>query len=97
MTNVLNKHRIIISFNNNVILKQKWNDKMISDIFGKIGPIANIRKTDYDLTIDFKKAQSDKARRVLLYLFDLPLIIADDTIKRNSKQKQNDNDTFNPV
>ena len=96
---MLNRNRVIVSFGNNVILKQKWNDKTIHDIFGKIGPISNISKTDYDLTVDFKKPQGDKARRVLLYLFDLPVIIADDKIdkRRNGKTHFNQNDIFNPV
>lgn len=97
---MLNKNRVIVSFGNNVILKQKWNEKTIQDIFGKIGPIAKQNKTNNELTIDFKKPQGDKARRVLLYLFDLPIMIADDRIdnhKRNGKNQLNQNDIFNPV
>ena len=95
--NVLNKNRVLISFHNNLILKRQWNDKVIQDIFGKIGPIADFHKNDNKLTINFKKSQSDKARRVLLYLFDLPVMIADEVVLKNSKYQPNPNDIFNPV
>eukprot|EP01083_Nonionella_stella_P316318 1146368_1 len=97
-THVLNKYKVIICFGPNLILQTKWNDKMITAIFSKIGSIQSYKKTDSDLIVTYKKQQSDKARRVLLYLFDLNVSIVHHELPKNHQNASNIHaqDCFNP-
>jgi len=74
---VLSRNTVRLSLNRNLILKSQWSDKMIADVFGAIGPIAAANKTEREITVEFKRAHSERARRVLLYLFNLCIVVDD--------------------
>ena len=68
---------------------------MIRDVFGKIGGIKNLKKTEQLIIVEFKKALAERARRVLLYLFNLCVIVDDQPLKKNEKHQAAD--LFYPV
>jgi len=83
---VLSKHRVILTLGNSIILKSQWNEKMIHDVFGKIGAIKPPQQTEQRIIVEFKRPFAERARRVLLYLFNLHIIVDDQPLRKDNKQ-----------